>query len=86
MKKYFKRPPVGHFKFYIFLICHGLFLCESLHKNKGLKGHFEIVRSHKLIRSMADIAVHICQIKRSDGNFLASIFLLVALVIKGLII
>ena len=34
-------------------------------------GHFEIVRSQKLIRSLIDIAKHICQIKkRSDRNSL----------------
>ena len=27
------------------------------------------ISSQKLIRSLADIAEHICQIKRSDGNF-----------------
>ena len=48
------------------------------------KRPFKIVCSQKLIRSLADIAVHINQIKRrSAGNFLS---LLVALVIKGLII
>ena len=35
-----------------------------------LNGHFENVCSQKLIRSLVDIAEHICQIKRtSDGNF-----------------
>ena len=34
-----------------------------------INGHFEIVCSQKLIRSLADIAVHICQIKISAGNF-----------------
>ena len=53
--------------------------------------HFKIVCSQKIIKSLADIAVHICQMKRrSAGNFscnaLTSISLLVALVIKGLII
>ena len=34
-----------------------------------LNGHFKIVWSQKLFRSLADIAVHICQIKRrSAGN------------------
>ena len=33
------------------------------------KGHFKIVCSQKVIRSLADIAVHISQIKRSAGNF-----------------
>ena len=33
--------------------------------------HFKIVCSQKLIRSLADIAEHICQIKRrSDVNFI----------------
>ena len=41
------------------------------------------VWSQKLIRSLADIAEHICQIiSRSDGNF----FLSVAIVMKGLVI
>ena len=35
-----------------------------------LDGHFKIVCSQKWIRSLADIAVHICQIKRRyAGNF-----------------
>ena len=48
-----------------------------------------IVCSQKLISALADIAVHICQIKRSAGKkfpAVASISLLVALEIKGLII
>ena len=53
--------------------------------------HFKIVCSQKIIRSLTDIAVHICQIKRKSArNFFlkcaTSISLLVALVIKGLII
>ena len=48
--------------------------------------YHKTVCSQKLIRTFADIAVHICQIKRSAGNALTSISLLVALVIKGLII
>ena len=33
-------------------------------------GHFKIVCSQKLIKSLTDIAEHICHIKRrSDGNF-----------------
>ena len=56
-----------------------------------LDSHFKIVCSQMLIRSLNDIAVHICQIKRkSAGNFFlkcaTSISLLVALVINGLII
>ena len=48
--------------------------------------HFKIVCSQKLIRSLTDLDVHICQINRKF--FLlkcAGISLLVALVIKGLI-
>ena len=55
-------------------------------------GHFKIVCSQKLIRSLIDIAVHICQKKKicrklfPEMYVLTSISLLVALVIKRLII
>ena len=64
----------------------------KLIKFKIAAGHpFKIVCSPKLIGSLTDIAVHICQIKgKFAGNFFlkcaTSISLLVALVIKGLII
>ena len=51
-----------------------------------LNEHFEIVCSHKLIRSLTDIFEHICQIKRTSANMLTSISLLVSVVIKGLMI
>ena len=56
-----------------------------------LNGHFGIVWSQKLIRSLADIAENICQIKEDllatfSWNVLTSISSLVAIVIKGLII
>ena len=34
-----------------------------------LKGHFRIVFSQKLMRSLADFAVYSCQKKISAGNF-----------------
>ena len=68
-----------------------VFELRKYHKNflksKWLNGHFKIVCSQKLIRSLADIAVHIRQ-KKGDlletfsWNALKSIYLLVALVIK----
>ena len=67
-------------------ICHGLTLCDTLHffismvqlfcifsdyvNVKNLL-KFKMACSQKLIKSMADIAQQICQIKRrSDENFL----------------
>ena len=54
------------------------------------KRPFQIVYSQKLIRSLADIAEDIGQIKRSDGNFFlkrANEHLFVSgIVIKGLMI
>ena len=55
------------------------------------KQQFEIVCSRKLIRSSAEIAEHICQIKRrSDGNFSSNALTifssLVAIVFEGLML
>ena len=62
----------------------GLSLCESLHfvlyawssyfallsnSKWPLDSHIKIVCSQKLIRSLTDIAVHICQIKRKSADF-----------------
>ena len=65
-----------------------LFLCYV--NITKLLNYFEIICSQKLIRSLADIAEHICQIERkSPGNvFLKRTdeSLLVAVVIKVLMI
>ena len=76
---------------YLALILSRVNITKSLKFKMPLESHFLIVCSQKLIRSLTDIAVHICQIKtKSAGNFFlkcaTSIFLLVALVIEGLII
>ena len=43
---------------------------KKIKNSRYINGHFKIVRSQTLIRSLADIAVHISQIKRrSAGNF-----------------
>ena len=74
-------------------ICMVQLFCFDFELRKDYKitqiqnGHFKIVCSQKLIRSLTDIAVHICQIKRKSArNFFlkcaTSISLLVALVIK----
>ena len=49
-----------------------LYNCHKLLNSKWpLNSHFTIVVSQKLFRSLADIAEHICQIKkRSDGSIL----------------
>ena len=61
-----------HFVLYAWCSYFALFL-SYLNITKLLRllnSHFKIVCSQKLIRSLADIAVHICQIKRiSAGNF-----------------
>ena len=62
---------------HIFFYMHGpaFLLCFELRKYHKISqirknGHFKIICSQKLIRSLADIAVHISKIKRrSAGNF-----------------
>ena len=73
---YIHSPAILHF-----------FELRKYHKitknqNGRIDGHFAIVCSQKLIRTLADIAEHICLIKRRfDGFFFISS--LVAIVIKG---
>ena len=69
-------PCVRH---YILFYIHGpailhFFELSKYHNHYNskwpLNGHIKIVCSRKIIRSLADIAEHICQIKRrSEGNF-----------------
>ena len=78
-------------------ICMVQLFCLDFELSKYYKiiqiqnGRFKSVCSQRLIGSLIDIAVQICQIKKNlletfPWNVLTSISLLVALVIKGLII
>ena len=85
-----------HFVLYAWSSYFALILCcvnitKLLNSKWPLDSHFKTVCSQKVMRSLTDIAVHICQIKRkSAGNFFlkcaTSISLLVARVIEWLII
>ena len=63
-----------------------VFKLREYHKITQIQNgrHFKIVCSQKFIRSLADIAVHVCQIKKICWKLFSET--LVALVIKGLII
>ena len=79
-----------HFVLYSWSSYFAFFSQNYKNSKWPLNGHIEIVCSRKLIRSLPDIAEHICQIKKgSDGNFFLKrtneLFSLVAIVIKGLI-
>ena len=66
-------PCVRH---YILLYIHGpailhFFELLKYHKiTKTLNGYFVIICSQKLIRSLADIAEHVCQIKRIFDGYI----------------